>query len=72
MIYDSAWASQVALVVKNPSDNASTCRRCVLNPWVRKIPSRTPWQPTKVLLPEESHGQRSLEGAVNRVAKSGT
>ena len=27
-----------------------------------KIPWRRKWQPTPVLLPEESHGQRSLEG----------
>ena len=30
------------------------------NPWVRKIPQRRTWQPTPVLLPGESHGQRSL------------
>ena len=29
------------------------------NPWVRKIPWRT-WQPTPILFPGESHGQRSL------------
>ena len=32
------------------------------DPWVRKIPWRRAWQPTPVLLPEESHGQRSLAG----------
>ena len=30
--------------------------------WVRKIPWRRKWQPTPVLLPGESHGQRSLVG----------
>ena len=30
--------------------------------WVRKIPLRRNWQPTPVLLPGESHGQRSLVG----------
>ena len=30
------------------------------DPWVRKIPWRRAWQPTLVLLPRESHGQRSL------------
>ena len=37
------------------------CRRHKhgFNPWVRKIPWRT-WQPTPILLPGESHGQRSL------------
>ena len=32
------------------------------NPWVRKIPWRRKWQPTPVLLPGKSHGQRSLVG----------
>ena len=31
-------------------------------PWVRKIPWRRTQQPTPVLLPRESHGQRSLAG----------
>ena len=30
--------------------------------WVRKIPWRRKWQPTPVLLPGESHDQRSLVG----------
>jgi len=32
------------------------------NPWVRKISQRRAWQPTPVLLPGESQGQRSLVG----------
>ena len=32
------------------------------DPWVRKIPWRRKWQPTSVLLPGKSHGQRSLVG----------
>ena len=32
------------------------------DPWVRKIPWRRAWQPTPVLLPGESQGQRSLVG----------
>ena len=32
------------------------------DPWVGKIPWRSARQPTPVLLPGESHGQRSLEG----------
>ena len=35
------------------------------SPWVRKIPWRRAWQPILVFLPEESHGQRSLEGYSN-------
>ena len=36
------------------------CRRPWFDPWVRKIPWRRKWQPTPVLLPGKSHGQRSL------------
>ena len=32
------------------------------DPWVRKIPWKRKWQPTRVLLPGESHGWRSLVG----------
>ena len=38
------------------------CRRCLFDPWVRKIPWKMTWQPTPVFLPRESHGQRSLVG----------
>ena len=31
-------------------------------PWVRKIPWRREWQPTPVILPGKSHGQRSMVG----------
>ena len=36
------------------------CRRCWFNPWVRKISWMRKWQPTPVVLPGESHGQRSM------------
>ena len=49
-------ASQAALVVESPSD----ARDVGFDPWVRKIPWRRKWQPTPVMLPGESHGQRSL------------
>ena len=38
------------------------CGRPGFDPWVGKIPWRRSWQPTPVLLPGESHGQRSLGG----------
>ena len=38
------------------------CRRPGFDPWVGKIPWRRKWQPTPVLLPGKSHGQRSLVG----------
>ena len=37
-------------------------RRHGFDLWVRKIPWRRKWQPTLILLPGESHGQRSLAG----------
>ena len=37
-------------------------RRPRFESWVGKIPWRRAWQPTPVLLPGESHGQRSLVG----------
>ena len=33
------------------------------DPWVGKIPWRSKWQPTPVLLPGKSYGRRSLEGS---------
>ena len=54
-------AFQVALMVNNLPANAKDIRDQVrsLGP---KIPWRRVWQHTPVFLPEESHGQRSLEG----------
>ena len=37
-------------------------RRHGFSPWIGKIPWRWEWQPTPVVLPGESHGQRSLGG----------
>ena len=55
-------ASQVARVVKNLSASARKHKRCRFYPWVRKILWRRAWQPTLVVLPGESRGQRSLVG----------
>ena len=38
------------------------CWRLRFDPWVWKIPWRRKWQPTPVLSPGKSHGQRSLVG----------
>ena len=51
----------MALVVKNLPAKQET-KRHRIDPWVRKIPCRKAWQPTPVLLPRESHAQRSLAG----------
>ena len=43
----------------------ATCLQCRIpgfHPWVGKIPWRRAWHPTPVILPGESHGQRSLAG----------
>ena len=37
-------------------------RSCRSHPWVGNIPWGKEWQPIPVLLPGESHGQRSLVG----------
>ena len=37
-------------------------KRSLSYAWVKKIPWRRAWQPTPVLLPGESYGQRSLAG----------
>ena len=54
-------------VAASGKEPACQCRRerhkrCRFDPWVRKTPWRRAWQPTPVLLPRESHGQRSLVG----------
>ena len=36
------------------------CRKPRFDPWVRKVPWRSKWQPTPVFLPGKSHGWRSL------------
>ena len=41
-------------------------RRPGFDPWVRKIAWRRKWQPTPVLSPGKSHGQRSLAGYILR------
>ena len=50
----SYWASQVALLVKNPPATADRHKRLRFDPWVGKIPWRRTWQITLVLLPRES------------------
>ena len=59
-------------VVENPAANAGDIKRCRFDPRVRKIPWRRAWQPTIVLLPGESHGQRRLAGSSPWVPKSQT
>ena len=50
--------SQHTPVIKN----LLPCGKLGINPWVGNIPWRRKWDPTQVLLPWESHGQRSMVG----------
>ena len=61
----SSSASLVAQVVKR----LLAMQRPEFDPWVGKIPWRRKWQPTPVLLPGKSHGQRSLVGYIPWVRK---
>ena len=54
-------ASQVVLVVNNPSDNARNIRDRI-DLWVGQNPWRRVWQPTPVFLSGKSHWQRILRG----------
>ena len=56
------WASQVALVVKNPPATAGDIREMGLIPWFGKIPWRRVWQPIPVPLPGESPWTEGLGG----------
>ena len=55
-------------LMKGPPGGASgkeaacQCRRRRINSWVGTILLRRKWQPTPVILPGKSHGQRSLMG----------
>ena len=47
---------------KESACQCSTCKRCRLNPWVRKILWSRKWQPAPIFLLEKVRGQRSLAG----------
>ena len=47
---------------KDPACQYRRCKRWQFDPWVGKIPWRRAWPPPPLLLPGESHGQRSLVG----------
>ena len=56
------WASLMSQMVKKLPANAEGTRNVEFSPWAGKILWRRKWQPTPVLLPGKSHGQRSLVG----------
>ena len=47
---------------EEPACQLKICEKHRFSPWVEKIPWRRKWQPLPVILPGESHGQRSLKG----------
>jgi len=47
---------------KEPACQCRRHKKHGFNPWVGRIPWRRNWQPTLVLVPGESHGQRRLAG----------
>ena len=47
---------------EEPTSQGSRHKRHRFSSWVGKVPWRRAWQPTPVVLPGESHGQRSLVG----------
>ena len=59
---ECSQASQVALVIKNLPANTGEVRDGGSNPGLGRNPWSRAWQPTPVLVPGESHGQRSLAG----------
>ena len=66
----TVWASQAAPLVKHLPAHAGDTD--MLRPWVGKTPWKRARQPTTVLMPGESHGERSLMlGGVRRVAGLG-
>ena len=56
------WGLQRQFSGKESTCQCRNCRRQGFNPWVGKNPWRRKWLSTPVLLPRESHGQRSLVG----------
>ena len=52
----------MVLAVKNVPANERDIRDAGLIPELGRFPWRRAWQLTPVLLPEESHGQKSLVG----------
>ena len=56
------WGVPGGTSVEKPICQCRRHERPGFDPWVGKIPWRRAWQPTPVLLPGKSHGQRSLAG----------
>ena len=59
MTNPSVYFNKIPVGASDGKESACQCRRPRFHPWIGKIPWRREWQPTWVLLPGESHGQRS-------------
>jgi len=60
--YSIWWGFPGIASGKEPVCQCKKLKRRGFDPQVRNSPWRRAWQPTPVLLPGESHGQRSLAG----------
>ena len=58
--YWKSWGVPGGTSGKEPASQCRWHKRGWFGPWVRKIPWRKTWQPTPIVLPGESHRQRSL------------
>ena len=56
------WGSPAGASGKEYICQCRRLKRCGFSPWVRNISWSRKWQPTLVVLPRESCGQRSLVG----------
>ena len=63
------WASQVALVVKNPLANAAR-QRLGFNPWVKKMPWRRACNPLQYSCLENPLDREAWWATVHGVAES--
>ena len=65
-VFSTGWKAKYLIYIFYMVAQQVKClpamRRPGFHPWVGKITWRRKWQPIPVLLPRESHGQRSLVG----------
>ena len=61
-VMNTETLSHKAKPAKSQEGQFGSCRRLRFDPWVQEIPCRKKWQPTPMLLPRKSHGQRTLAG----------
>ena len=62
LCFGSLKAKMMHSLVAQTVKNLPAMWETWFDPWVRKIPWKSKWHRTPVLLPGKFHGQRSLEG----------